>query len=78
MSIYTEHNDSGINKYIKKVRMEKAKDLLLNTPLSVKEISKRVGYSSDSYFCKSFFKDFEITPDKFRNQNTIIPERKEN
>lgn len=76
--LFIEHNGSGINKYIKKVRMEKAKDLLLNTPLSVKEISKRVGYSSDSYFCKSFFKDFEVTPDRFRNQNTITPERKEN
>lgn len=76
--LFAEYNDSGINKYIKNVRMEKARELLLNTTLSVKEISKRVGYSSDSYFCKSFLKDFEVTPDKFRNQNTTSPERKEN
>lgn len=67
--LFTEYNDCGINKYIKKVRMKKAKELLLNTPLSVKEIAKQIGYSSDSYFCKSFLKDFDVTPEKFRNQN---------
>ena len=73
--LFAEYNGSGINKYIKKVRMEKAKDLLLHTPLSIREIAAQVGYSSDSYFCKSFTKDFDITPDKFRSQNSNLSER---
>ena len=72
---FSKYNGSGISKYIKKVRMEKAQELLLNTDLSVNEISRRVGYSSDSYFCKSFLKDFDISPEKFRSINRTTTER---
>jgi len=68
-ALFIEQNGYGLNKYIKSVRMEKARDLLLNTDLSVKDISQRVGYSNLSYFCKSFATDFGMTPDRFRTQN---------
>ncbi|MBQ8814704.1 MAG: response regulator [Lachnospiraceae bacterium] len=68
-ALFIEQNGYGLNKYIKNVRMEKARDLLLNTDLSVKDISQRVGYSNLSYFCKSFATDFGMTPDRFRTQN---------
>lgn len=68
--LFSKHNGYGINKYIKQVRMEKAQDLLRKTNLSINEISQMVGYSSSSYFCKSFFRDFEMTPENFRNKYT--------
>ena len=74
-ALFIEHNGYGINKYIKKVRMEKAQEMLLNTEFSVNEISKRVGYTSTSYFYRSFFKDFGVTPDKFRIENRNASER---
>lgn len=77
-TLFTEHNGYGINKYIKKVRMEKAQELLLNTELPVKEIAQQVGYSSASYFCRSFVKDYDISPDKFRSQNHPLSERRKN
>ena len=76
-TLFTEHNGYGINKYIKKVRMEKAQELLMNTELPIKEIAQQVGYSSASYFCRSFVKDYDISPDKFRSQNHIPSERRE-
>ena len=66
--LFIKQNGYGINKYIKKVRMEKARELLLNTNLPISEIAKQIGYSSASYFCKSFAKDYEISPEKFRNE----------
>lgn len=68
--LFSKQNGYGINKYIKQIRMEKAQELLRNTNLSINEISQLVGYSSSSYFCKSFFKDFEMTPENFRNKYT--------
>lgn len=67
-ALFISENDCGINKYIKKVRMEKAQDLLLHTNLKVNDICLKVGYSNLSYFCKSFAEEFGTTPDKFRNQ----------
>ena len=69
-SLFIEENDCGINKYIKKVRMQKAQELLLNTNMRVSDICQAVGYSNLSYFCKSFSEEFGKTPEKFRNQQT--------
>ncbi len=65
-SIFIEEVGYGINKYIKNMRMSKAKELLLNTNMKVNEICKAVGYSNVSYFCKSFLEDFGATPEKYR------------
>lgn len=65
-SIFIQENGCGINKYIKNIRMEKAKDLLLHTNMKINDICKAVGYSNVSYFIKSFQENFGTTPDKFR------------
>ena len=66
--LFSKHNNCGISRYIKQVRMEKAQELLRNTNLPVNEIAQLTGYSSSSYFCKSFYKDFEMTPENYRNK----------
>lgn len=58
----------GLSKYIKNIRMEKAKEFLRSSSLHVNEIAARVGYSTDSYFCKSFVREFGMTPEQYRNQ----------
>jgi two-component system, response regulator YesN len=68
-SLFIQETGFGINKYIKNIRMEKAKDLLIKTNLKINEICQAVGYSNVSYFCKSFQEDFGTTPDKYRQQN---------
>lgn len=66
-ALFVEEEGVGINRYIKKVRMQKACELLLGTNMKVSEICTMVGYSNLSYFCKSFQEDFGMTPDKFRS-----------
>ena len=48
-------------------RMNFAKDLLLNSDKSSKEIAFEAGYSSPQHFNKAFKKEFKITPDRIRN-----------
>jgi two-component system response regulator YesN len=64
--LFIRETGCGINKYIKNLRMEKAKELLLGTNQRIQDICKKVGYSNFSYFCRSFRENFGETPDSFR------------
>lgn len=66
-ALFINETGIGISRYIKKIRMEKAKELLLNTNLKIADICTKVGYSNTSYFCKSFTEEFGTTPHQFRN-----------
>lgn len=61
-------SDTGINliTYINIRKMEKARDLLCDTEMSVKEISAAVGYEDQSYFNRTFCKMFGISPTEYR------------
>jgi len=54
--------------YLTKYRLEQSKIYLLNTDKSISEIAEKVGFSTISYFTKTFAKFLKITPLKFRNQ----------
>ena len=55
-----------ISRYIKKCRMEKAKELLRTTNMKLGEICDTLGFSSVCYFCQSFREYCGISPDKYR------------
>ena len=65
-SIFSQEKGIGINRYIKNVRMEKARELLLGTNMKISDICRMVGYSNLSYFCKAFRNEYGITPEKYR------------
>lgn len=52
--------------YLRKLRLNKAKELLLTTNLKVITIAKKCGFSSSSYFILQFKKEFSCTPAEFR------------
>lgn len=58
-----------VNNYIQKLRMQKAVELILNTDLSMQEITEKIGLSNASYFSKVFKKEYYITPNDFRKAN---------
>lgn len=62
-------NELGVSfiQYLTKVRIEKAL-LLMNDPyLKVYEISEKVGYSTQHYFCNAFKKVVGISPSSYRS-----------
>lgn len=61
----SQKNKSPI-EYLIRVRMHKAKELLLNTDGTVKEIAECVGYSDRYYFSRMFKKITGISPAAFR------------
>ena len=52
--------------YRNRLRIEHAKQLLLDTSLPVSEIGTHVGYASPSYFCDAFKKAVGVSPREFR------------
>lgn len=52
--------------YLTNLRIRKAKELLKNSSLSVKEVSYKVGYSDPNYFSKIFKKVTGVTPTEFK------------
>ena len=56
----------GFLTYLTNIRMEKAKKLLLSTPLSIAEVSEQAGYGDYRVFTKVFKKSEGVTPSQYR------------
>lgn len=54
-------------KYLTNLRMLKAKELLMNPQMQVKEVAEKVGYYSTRHFSKLFTETFGCYPSEYRN-----------
>ena len=68
LRIFQEITGTSPIEYRIKIRMEHAKELLLDTSLPINEIGLKVGYNSSSYFCDAFKKEVGISPIKYRSK----------
>lgn len=66
--IFKKETGQNLSKFIKTLRMEKARELLTESHIKIVNISYAVGYPNVSYFCQSFREYFGVSPQKFRNQ----------
>ncbi len=63
-------DEAGENfiEYLTRMRIARAKELLKNPNLSIKEICIMSGYSDPSYFSRIFKKQEDVTPSEYREQ----------
>lgn len=59
---------NSINSYIRKLKLELARDLLKTSDMNISEIVYAIGYKSRSYFSKIFFEYYDILPINYRDQ----------
>lgn len=59
----------NVNEYILKVRLQKAKYLLLNNDLTIGEVAYKVGFSSQAYFSTVFKSKVGVTPKEFKENH---------
>jgi transcriptional regulator GlxA family with amidase domain len=57
--------------YLRRLRLEKVKNLLTDTSLPVSEISDAAGFGSPEYMTYAFRAEFEITPLQFRRRSRL-------
>ena len=75
--IFRDETGTTFRQYLNALRVEKGKQLLLSTDLTVTEISSLTGFNDQSYFCKIFRKITGVTPDRYRKRNRRIDYEKE-
>lgn len=66
-NLFIKITGCGINKYIKSIRMEKAKELLEQTNIKIVDLCTSVGFKNLSYFCQNFREFYGETPEQYRN-----------
>lgn len=59
--------------YLISLRLHKSMDLLRNSDFSISEIADMAGFCSQSHFTACFKKAQKITPKKFRDLSSRIP-----
>ena len=55
-------------QYLTNIRLEKATEYLETSDISILEVSERLGFQNQSYFCRFFKMHTGISPIKFRNK----------
>lgn len=63
---FTAHHGEPPLRYLTRVRVERAKDLLAHSSLSLKEIAQACGFASDQYLCAVFRRVEGKAPGSFR------------
>ena len=66
---FKEETGLSVNDYIKIVKIERAKTLLLSTELSIQDICDRLNFGSRSFFAETFKQIAGVPPAAFREQN---------
>ena len=66
--LFKKQTNIGLKEYIASVRLSGAKELLVTTTYSVKEISKQLGWENENLFIKFFVYHEKITPTAYRNR----------
>ncbi len=70
-SIFKEETGVNLNRFIRDVRMKKAKELLEITDMKIVQVAKKVGFSNNSYFARSFREYFGCTPESCRKGTNV-------
>lgn len=68
---FKEYTGFSPARFINEVRMSKAKELLTNTTMSIKEVAYNVGYNNHDYFFTAFRHMTGQTPAEYRNATQV-------
>lgn len=70
--IFRAATDQTIMEYYTSLKIERAKQLLLENELTVKEIAARLAFNEANYFSKTFKRLTGLTPSQYRKQASLI------
>ena len=64
---FNEHADESFRSCVTRIRMERAAELLVDTPYPVRQIARLVGYSQPAQFAKAFRGRYGVAPMEYRS-----------
>jgi len=65
---FQQHTGSSPHQYLLELRLVRARNLLAQTGLSVKEVAKQAGFDDEHYFCRFFKMKTGSTPGQWRSR----------
>lgn len=63
---FKQNFDKNFIVYLSELRIERAKELLADVTVNIKDIGQKVGYRDSSYFTKVFKRIVGVTPSEYR------------
>lgn len=73
--LFKRYCGTSPSRYLKFLRLERARELLNNTEMSVLEVAVACGFGSVANFSKSFAQRYECRPSDFRSIYSDFPEK---
>ncbi|QAY67971.1 response regulator [Paenibacillus protaetiae] len=67
--LFKQKTGSGFKEHVIQIRLEQAKQLLLNPKLKLADVADRIGYQDIRHFSQLFRKKYGETPSEFRSKN---------
>lgn len=67
-ALFKKETGSTLTDYVNKMRIERAKELLVSTNIQIQNIAQRCGMLDVNYFTKTFKKYTDLTPKKYREK----------
>lgn len=65
-----ELSDKTPSEFVRNIRLNYAAQLLISTKSTVQEIMFKSGFSNKSYFYREFAKQYNLSPNEYRQKNT--------
>ena len=66
---FQQHTGASPHQYLLELRQVRARNLLSQTMLSVKEIAQQAGFGDERYFCRFFKMKTGLTPGQWRSRS---------
>jgi two-component system response regulator YesN len=70
--LFKEETGENFIEYLTNLRINKAKELLSATDMSMKEICCEIGYSDPNYFSRIFKKNLGVTPTEYKEGRIMV------
>lgn len=71
-SLFNQKIGKSFSDFLNEIRMQHAKQLLLNPNIKIYEVGEKVGFSDSSSFNRAFKRAEGVSPSKFREQFSIL------
>lgn len=65
-AMFKTHQHESIHEFLQRTRLDQARQLLCDERLAIKEVSARLGFSSEFYFSRFFRKKSGMSPRQYR------------
>ncbi|WP_261303276.1 response regulator [Paenibacillus andongensis] len=73
--LFKQKTGQGFKEYVIHLRLEQAKQLLMNPKLKLADVAERIGYHDMRHFSQVFRKKYGVTPSEYRQENADKPDK---